>query len=261
MGDDDELVLPRARQKALDHPEIEGSELEEVRRRDVAQRVQPVHFLPEEVLLFVEEEVAVGLELSDHVKELAILPRLGLHLVRVLGNAPRLHAQRDLIGDVGLGDEAAAPRSAETWGPLANQELELGLLLLAHRISAEISPSRTLTHRQSRAKIGRRCAAAILDRDRSFGVGHKGPRTFFPRTTSRSSSMGAKKNIDELIGRTLMDKDFRARLFANPDATLAAEGYEATPELLNAIKSANPDEVQAVAKGMEEQLANRKAAF
>ncbi|HVK66606.1 MAG TPA: Franean1_4349 family RiPP [Polyangium sp.] len=73
--------------------------------------------------------------------------------------------------------------------------------------------------------------------------------------------MGAKKNIDELIGRTLMDKDFRARLFANPDATLAAEGYEATPELLNAIKSANPDEVQAVAKGMEEQLANRKAAF
>lgn len=49
---------------------------------------------------------------------------------------------------------------------------------------------------------------------------------------------GSKKPLDdELIGRALKDKDFRDRLLADPAETLEAEGYEATPELVAAIKS------------------------
>jgi hypothetical protein len=70
----------------------------------------------------------------------------------------------------------------------------------------------------------------------------------------------AKKSVEELIGRALTDKAFRDRLFAAPDATLAEEGYEVGPEIIEAIKSTNPDEVNAVAQGVENQLAQRKAA-
>jgi hypothetical protein len=70
----------------------------------------------------------------------------------------------------------------------------------------------------------------------------------------------AKKSVEELIGRALTDKAFRDRLLASPEATLNAEGYEVGPEVIEAIKSSNPDEVNAVAQGVESQLANRKAA-
>jgi len=70
----------------------------------------------------------------------------------------------------------------------------------------------------------------------------------------------AKKSVEELIGRALTDKAFRDRLLAAPEKTLAEEEYEAGPEIIEAIKSANPDEVNAVAAGVENQLANRKAA-
>jgi hypothetical protein len=69
-----------------------------------------------------------------------------------------------------------------------------------------------------------------------------------------------KKSVEELIGRALTDKTFRDRLLASPEATLSSEGYEVGPEVIEAIKSANPDEVNAVAQGLETQLANRKAA-
>lgn len=72
--------------------------------------------------------------------------------------------------------------------------------------------------------------------------------------------MSTKKSVDELIGRALTDRTFRDKLLANPEATLTAEGYEVTPEIIEAIRSANPDEVNAVAQGLESQLAQRKAA-
>jgi hypothetical protein len=70
----------------------------------------------------------------------------------------------------------------------------------------------------------------------------------------------AKKTVEELIGRALTDSDFRNKLLGSPEATLAEEGYEVGPEVIEAIKSANPDEVNAVAQGLENKFANRKAA-
>jgi len=70
-----------------------------------------------------------------------------------------------------------------------------------------------------------------------------------------------RKVVDELIGRVLTDQGFRSRLFANPEETLRAEGYEPTPEILETIRKTNPADVDQAAKGIETQLADRKAAF
>jgi hypothetical protein len=65
-----------------------------------------------------------------------------------------------------------------------------------------------------------------------------------------------KKSVEDLIGHALSDKSFRDRLLASPEATLSAEGYEATPEVIQAIKSANLDDLSA----FESNTADRKAA-
>ncbi len=56
-----------------------------------------------------------------------------------------------------------------------------------------------------------------------------------------------KKTLEDLLGHALSDEHFRRRLFANPEATLAAEGYEVTPEVLGVIKNANPDDLESIA--------------
>ncbi len=66
----------------------------------------------------------------------------------------------------------------------------------------------------------------------------------------------AKKSVEDLIGHALSDKSFRDRLLASPEATLEAEGYEVTPEVIQAIKSANLDDLSA----FEKNAADRKAA-
>lgn len=70
----------------------------------------------------------------------------------------------------------------------------------------------------------------------------------------------AQKTVEELIGRALTDRAFRDKLLANPEKTLAEEGYSVGPEVLEAIKKANPDDVNAMAQGLEQNLAARKAA-
>lgn len=65
-----------------------------------------------------------------------------------------------------------------------------------------------------------------------------------------------KKSVEDLIGHALSDKSFRDRLLASPEETLAAEGYEASPEVIQAIKSASPDDLSA----FERNTADRKAA-
>ena len=73
-------------------------------------------------------------------------------------------------------------------------------------------------------------------------------------------TVAKKKTVEDLIGHAMNDKSFRDRLLASPEATLEAEGYEATPEVIAAIKSANHEELNRVASGVEQELAGRKAA-
>lgn len=65
-----------------------------------------------------------------------------------------------------------------------------------------------------------------------------------------------KKSIEDLIGHALSDKSFRDRLLASPEATLTDEGYEVSPEVVQAIKSANLDDLSK----FESNTADRKAA-
>jgi hypothetical protein len=69
-------------------------------------------------------------------------------------------------------------------------------------------------------------------------------------------TVAKKKSIEDLIGHALSDKSFRDRLIASPEATLDAEGYEVSPEVIQAIKSANLDDLSA----FEQNTADRKAA-
>lgn len=85
-----------------------------------------------------------------------------------------------------------------------------------------------------------------------------------------------KKSVDDLIGRTMNDIDFAKRLIDAPKETLEAEGYEATPEVIEAITSANRDEFLGLVRfwdtearraaglpvsAYESAMADRKAAF
>ena len=73
-------------------------------------------------------------------------------------------------------------------------------------------------------------------------------------------TVAKKKSVEDLIGHAMNDKSFRDRLLASPEATLEAEGYEVTPEVISAIKSANVEDFNRVASGVEQELAHRKAA-
>lgn len=69
---------------------------------------------------------------------------------------------------------------------------------------------------------------------------------------------GHKKNVEDLIGHAMADSSFRNRLLRSPEATLEAEGYEATPELLEAIRSTSQDDINAA---LESGMGNRRAAM
>lgn len=64
-----------------------------------------------------------------------------------------------------------------------------------------------------------------------------------------------RKSVEDLVGHALTDRSFRRRLRANPEETLREEGYEVTPEIVEAIRSANHDEIEA----FESNSADRKA--
>jgi hypothetical protein len=68
------------------------------------------------------------------------------------------------------------------------------------------------------------------------------------------------KGKEELIGRAVVDADFRKRLLADPDGTIAAEGYEIDDELLAQIKSVDAAAAEAATADLDAAFADRKAA-
>lgn len=65
---------------------------------------------------------------------------------------------------------------------------------------------------------------------------------------------------EELIGRAIIDADFRARLLADPAGTIQAEGFEVEPQLVEQLKNIDPAAAEAAARGLDAALAERKAA-
>ena len=68
------------------------------------------------------------------------------------------------------------------------------------------------------------------------------------------------KGKEELIGRAVVDADFRKRLLADPEGVIAAEGYEIDAELLEQIKNVDPEAAEAAAGAVDGEFGDRKAA-
>jgi len=51
--------------------------------------------------------------------------------------------------------------------------------------------------------------------------------------------MATQKEMHELIGRAVVDAEFRKKLMANPENTVKEAGYDLTDEQLKALKSMN----------------------
>lgn len=65
---------------------------------------------------------------------------------------------------------------------------------------------------------------------------------------------------EELIGRAVIDIDFRNRLLADPVGTIEAEGYDIEPALLEQLKNLDPAAAAAAAAGLDSAFTDRKAA-
>jgi hypothetical protein len=74
-------------------------------------------------------------------------------------------------------------------------------------------------------------------------------------------TVAKKKTVEDLIGHAMSDKSFRTRLLASPEETLAAEGYEVSPEVIEAIKAADSTDASNFAGEYENATAQRKAAL
>lgn len=70
----------------------------------------------------------------------------------------------------------------------------------------------------------------------------------------------ATKGKEELIGRAVVDADFRKRLLENPEAVVKAEGYEIDAATLAQIKSVDPAAAEAATSDIDSAFSDRKAA-
>ena len=63
--------------------------------------------------------------------------------------------------------------------------------------------------------------------------------------------MATQKEMHELIGRIVMDQDFRASLAADPEEAVKAAGYELSDKQLTALKQAD---MQSLGEDLDERL-------
>jgi len=68
------------------------------------------------------------------------------------------------------------------------------------------------------------------------------------------------KAQEEIIGRAVIDPDFRSRLLADPEGTIKAEGYTATPEFIAQLQNMDTEAAMAAASNLDGAFAQRKAA-
>lgn len=61
----------------------------------------------------------------------------------------------------------------------------------------------------------------------------------------------AKKDLEILIGRAVMDKEFRGRLFADPEKAIREENLDLTAEEIAALKTVDPEEAKGALQGMD----------
>ena len=62
-------------------------------------------------------------------------------------------------------------------------------------------------------------------------------------------------SIQALVGKAVTDVEFAKKLVANPEATLKANGVDATPEMIAALSAIDADAVQKLASAFTKEKA------
>ena len=70
--------------------------------------------------------------------------------------------------------------------------------------------------------------------------------------------MATEKEMHEVIGRALVDSDFRMSLKENPEMAVREAGYELTPEQLAALKKVD---LPAVAEGLGDRISKEMRPY
>jgi len=60
-----------------------------------------------------------------------------------------------------------------------------------------------------------------------------------------------KKDVERLVGRAILDAEFRERLFADPEATIREEGFNLTEREMAALKTVDAEKAVALASELE----------
>ena len=57
----------------------------------------------------------------------------------------------------------------------------------------------------------------------------------------------AKKDVERLVGRALLDAEFREKLFADPEATIQEAGFDLTEKEIAQLKRVDKEKAEALA--------------
>jgi hypothetical protein len=60
----------------------------------------------------------------------------------------------------------------------------------------------------------------------------------------------AQKDLERLIGRAVLDTEFRARLLADPEKVIREEGFDLTEEELEKVKEVDGEKAKATLEEM-----------
>jgi hypothetical protein len=77
-------------------------------------------------------------------------------------------------------------------------------------------------------------------------------KTFDPIEGKSKGGYMSAETVQTIIGRAIMEPEYRALLFSDPDKAL--EGYELTAEEAQSLKSMDKEKLDAVAGELEERV-------
>jgi hypothetical protein len=60
-----------------------------------------------------------------------------------------------------------------------------------------------------------------------------------------------KKDVERLVGRAILDAEFRERLFADPEKTVREEGFNLNKKEMAALKEVDAEKAMALAGELE----------
>lgn len=64
----------------------------------------------------------------------------------------------------------------------------------------------------------------------------------------------AKKDLERMVGRALLDPEFRARLFADPEKAIREAGFELTEEQISSLTKIDRQKAQGAIEELDQVM-------